>query len=227
MSGLFIGISDYRFLPVLPSAVRDARAVAQSCANLGVQSRLLLNPTLDELLLGLAAFAYFAKDAELALLYVAAHGVVRAGSQYVVTVDAGLDDLGRGYGMVPEHMLTSALRHHPMQRVVFFDACREAGPRSHSILPKYSVRERTTYKAGSGGNYILYAAQPGAPAFDAVDLHGPFAHALIKALRVPGLELGALSRRVRADVILQTQGLQVPWSRSSLLSPVILNTKTT
>jgi len=226
-AGLFIGVSDYRVLPVLPSAVRDARAVAKSCANLGVQSRLLLNPTLDELLLGLAAFAHFAKNAKLAILYVAAHGVVREGSQFVVPVDAGLDDIGRGYRMLPEHLLMSALRHRPMQRVVFFDACREAGPVNHSVLPKYPIRERTDYKAENGGNYVLYAAQPGAPAFDAVELHGPFAHALIKALRVPGLELNALSRRVRTDVIQQTQGLQVPWSRSSLMSPVILNSKTT
>jgi uncharacterized caspase-like protein len=42
------------------------------------------------------------------------------------------------------------------------------------------------------------------------------------ALATPGLEIGAVMKRVRADVIKSTRGEQVPFDESSLITDVVL-----
>jgi uncharacterized caspase-like protein len=44
----------------------------------------------------------------------------------------------------------------------------------------------------------------------------------LKHIVTPGLEISALMKRVRADVIATTREKQVPWDHSSLVGDVIL-----
>ena len=64
---------------------------------------------------------------------------------------------------------------------------------------------------------IGFAAAPGAVAFDGGDGNSPYTTALLHWIDRPGLEIGALFRRVRGTVIELTGGAQVPWVEEALL----------
>ena len=69
---------------------------------------------------------------------------------------------------------------------------------------------------------IAYATQPDNVALDGEGRNSPFTAALLKHLVTPGLEIGTLMKRVRADVIAATREKQVPWDHSSLIGDVVL-----
>ncbi|MFL9824855.1 caspase family protein, partial [Rhodoplanes sp. SY1] len=52
--------------------------------------------------------------------------------------------------------------------------------------------------------------------------NSPFTAALLKHIATPGLEIGALMKRVRADVYQATRHRQLPWDHSSLMGDVVL-----
>ena len=72
------------------------------------------------------------------------------------------------------------------------------------------------------GTMIAYATQPDNVALDGEGRNSPFTAALLKHIVTPGLEIGTLMKRVRADVIAATREKQVPWDHSSLIGDVIL-----
>lgn len=214
---LSVGISHYLQGPDLPSAVPDARLIAESFAALGFEANLLLDPTQNELLLALAQLRLLATEADLVVMYVAAHGVMQNSQSHIITRDTPFEGRGMIGGAVPESVLLQAVNDQPRQKLLFLDTCREipTAPRGaqacHSVPPEFHA-----------GVHVCYATQPGAPAFDGGDGHSPFARALAYAVKQPGLELSELSRVIRLYVLQSTSGMQIPWERSSLLMPVWL-----
>ena len=69
---------------------------------------------------------------------------------------------------------------------------------------------------------IAYATQPDNVALDGEGRNSPFTTALLKHVATPGLEIGAVMKRVRLDVIKTTRGEQVPFDESSLITDVVL-----
>jgi len=209
-SVLLVGVSEYDTLPVLPSAVRDAALMKVVFASLGFKTTMLINPTRDEFLYGLARFTHQSKSSSLMIAYAAAHGAMIGGQNHIFFKDSQTVE-----HRVPETVLLQAMNGQPRQKVLFLDTCR------NSPLPNIQGQIDTSqYHAGT---YVSYAAQPGAPAIDGKNGHSPYAKALQAALKTPNQTLSELSRRVRLDVLQETNGLQIPWERSSLLLPIILN----
>lgn len=179
--------------------------------SLGFRISLLINPTKAEFLNGLARFGAEGRgNMPLMLAYVAAHGGMMNGQSHMFFKDSK-SVLDR----VPETVLLQAMNGQPRQKVLFLDSCRES-----PILGANSEVSTEQYRAGI---HVSYAAQPGAPAIDGENGHSPYANALQQALVIPGLDLFEVSRRVRLQVLSATNGLQIPWDRSSLVLPVVLN----
>jgi len=218
---LCIGVSQYTYYPSLPSALPDAIMIGNALAGLGFQASLLRDPTHHDFLLALAKFRMIAQGASLAVVYIAGHGFMQDGQSHVLTRDSpNLNGNARAL-TVPESVMLQAISDQPRQKVLFLDTCRELphapgalGPGSTSVSP---------YRAGV---HVSYATQPRAPAFDGGTEHSPFAHALNAGLATPGLEVSDLARQVRLSVLQATSGAQIPWDKSSLLLPVILNSQT-
>ena len=61
-----------------------------------------------------------------------------------------------------------------------------------------------------------------AAALDGEGRNSPFTAALLKHIATPGVDIGTVMRRVRADVVAATREKQVPWDHSSLIGDVIL-----
>ena len=72
------------------------------------------------------------------------------------------------------------------------------------------------------GTLIAYSTQPNNVALDGDGRNSPFTTALLKHFVGPGVDVGILMRRVRADVIEAPHDKQVPWDDSSLIGEVIL-----
>ena len=110
--------------------------------------------------------------------------------------------------------------------LVFLDACRD-NPLARSFSRTLGARSTAV---GSGlaaiqsavGTMIAYATQPDNVALDGDGRNSPFTAALLKHIATPALEISALMKRVRADVIAATRERQVPWDHSSLVGDVIL-----
>ena len=68
----------------------------------------------------------------------------------------------------------------------------------------------------SRGTLVAYATGPGEVALDGTGENSPYTLALIKAMAVPGLAVEQMFKRVRQNVIENTNEQQVPWESSSL-----------
>ena len=66
------------------------------------------------------------------------------------------------------------------------------------------------------GTIISYATQAGATAMDGDGRNSPYAEALVKYLREPGLEIGLLFRKVHDAVYNKTAKQQEPFTYGSL-----------
>ena len=72
------------------------------------------------------------------------------------------------------------------------------------------------------GTLTAFATKPHHVALDGDGRNSPFTTALLKHMTTPGLEIGAVMKRVRVDVINSTKGEQVPFDESSLITDVVL-----
>ncbi len=216
---LCIGSSQYLNFPDLPSALPDATLIGHAFVRLGFQTSLVRNPTYDDFLLALAKFRIIAESASLAVVYVAAHGFMQDGQSHILASDSPISQEGKRLRAIPEAVVLQAISNQPRQKILFLDTCREL-PEAQDALGQ-TFTSASPYRAGV---HVSYATQPRAPAFDGGTEHSPFAQALSAGLETPGLEISGLSRQVRLDVLRITSGVQIPWDKSSLLLPVVLNT---
>jgi uncharacterized caspase-like protein len=107
------------------------------------------------------------------------------------------------------------------QRVnlIFLDACRDSpfGRATGIAQPKGLAPIQNAV-----GTLTAFATKPYHVAFDGDGRNSPFTTALLKHMATPGLEIGAVMKRVRADVLKSTAGQQVPFDESSLITDVVL-----
>jgi uncharacterized caspase-like protein len=110
--------------------------------------------------------------------------------------------------------------------LIFLDACRD-NPLARSLARSPGTRSASVGQGlasiqSAVGTLIAYATQPNNVALDGEGRNSPFTKALLKHLTAPGVDVGLIMRRVRADVIAATRDKQVPWDDSSLVGEVIL-----
>lgn len=218
VAALAIGVSNYADGRALPSANRDARLLAATFLQLGFDAEYVGNPSQSDILHALARLRLRASASALVVIYVAGHGVMQGGETRIFATDTPISQ-GLHGNAIPESVLVSSISDKPRQKVLFLDTCRD-------VPGLTGIRGQTCHDVAGGllaGTHVCYATQPGASTFDGDRGYSPFAHALRTNLMIPGQEISAVSLGVRSEVVRATSGLQVPWDRSSLLAPVILN----
>jgi Caspase domain/Putative peptidoglycan binding domain len=216
----------YVHAPPLPNAARDGAAMAEALRRIGFEVYEGLDLSLEASRGVLRDFAYALADAELALFFYAGHGLQVGGENYVVPVDARLEqELDLAFQALPLSQITGAIEREDRTAILILDACRD-----NPFVPRISrtlSRSRTT---GQGlaeispglGTLVVFATDPGKVAFDGQGENSPFTAAFLRYAETPGLEVRQLMTRVRRDVLDATDGAQRPWDNSSLLSDVYL-----
>jgi hypothetical protein len=224
---LVIGNGDYRVANRLSNPTNDANDMAAVLRRLGfdvVEGKNLDRRAMDD---AIREFGRKLDGADLALFFYAGHGLQVGGKNYLVPIDAKLERAGDLLlDTVDVGTVLAQMEGEKRVNLVFLDACRD-NPLSRSLARSLATRS-TSVGVGLApiqsavGTMIAYATRPESVAFDGEGRNSPFTTALLKHIATPGVDIGALMRRVRADVIAATREKQVPWDDSSLVGDVVL-----
>ena len=124
---LVIGNSAYRNVAKLSNPANDAAAVAAMFKSAGfdtVESKL--NLTVGELRKALRDFGNRSRDADVAVVYYAGHGIELDGTNYLIPVDATLEtDTDVLDETLPLDRVLFAVEPAKQLRLVILDACRD------------------------------------------------------------------------------------------------------
>jgi len=230
---LIIGNSAYRSTVVLPNPVNDAHDLAAALDEVGF-TVVLLERDLDKRGMenAIAKFARLAQDADAAMFYFAGHGVQYRGQNYLMPVDAKLEDeFNLNFELTRLDDVLFGLERARGVKILVLDACRN-NPLADRLSRISSTRDAMMNRGLSRvdparGMVIAYATQQNQIAVDGDGRNSPFTAALIRQIREPRVEIGTMFRRVAADVSRATGGRQVPELSVSLIGEFYVNTRDT
>ena len=223
---LVVGETAYRHAPAPPTAANDASDVAATLTELGFQTTLRLDADKRQLDLTLQQFARDAKNADAAIFYYAGHGLQFEKRNYLAPVDAqAIDASGLRAQLTAVDDVKAALSGAKGLKILILDAAREnplAGGQKRAAADAPLLQGLARDEAGVG-MIVAFAAKADQTAPEAEGRNSPFTAALIEALKAPGLEVGALFRRVESDVAAATGGAQSPELAMSATPEYYLN----
>ena len=181
---LVIGNSSYRNVAKLSNPVNDAAAVAAMFKSAGfdtVESKL--NLTVSELRKTLRDFGNTSRDADVAVVYYAGHGIELDGTNYLIPVDATLEtDADVLDETLSLDRVLFAVEPAKQLRLVILDACRDnpfAKTMKRTIASRAIGRGLAKVEPSSPNTMIAFAAKAGSTASDGDSKNSPFATALV------------------------------------------------
>jgi len=217
---LVIGNSKYRDAP-LTNPINDARAVGVKLKELGFTVIERPNANLEEMRKSVRDFGNQLTLNDVGLFYFAGHGIQSGGANYLIPVDADIQDetelATRAFtaSEVLEKMDAAKNRIN----IVILDACRN-NPLARKV--RSAARGLAPMEQGSG-TIIAFATKPGSTSADGDGIHGLYTEQLLEALSQPGLSVEEVFKRVRMGVSQKSGGEQIPWENSSLLGDFYFN----
>jgi uncharacterized caspase-like protein len=218
---LVLGNSAYQNVPRLPNPVNDGAVIAATLKDAGfdvVDSRHDLPAA--ETRRALRDFADRARDADIAVVYYAGHGIEVDGTNYLIPVDAKLerdtDVYDEAFSL--ERVLL-AIEPAKQLRLVILDACRDnpfAKVMKRTVASRAVGQGLAKVEPTSPNMLIAYSAKAGSTALDGDANNSPFTIALAKHLTTPGLDVRRAFGFVRDDVLKTTSYRQEPFVYGSL-----------
>jgi hypothetical protein len=218
---LVLGNSAYQNAPPLSNPANDSALIASTLKNAGfdvVDSRSDL-PAL-EMRRALRDFTDSARDADIAVIYYAGHGLEVDGTNYLIPVDAKLERDTDVYdeALSLDRVLVAA-EPAKQPRLVILDACRDnpfAKNMKKTVALRGIGRGLARIEPASPNTLIAYSAKAGSTALDGDAKNSPFTMALTKHLTTPGLDVRKAFGFVRDDVLKTTGNRQEPFVYGSL-----------
>ena len=218
---LVIGNSAYQNVPRLTNPANDAAAigemfraarfdVVETRRDLGiVEMRRLIRNFTDK-----------SRDADIAVIYYAGHGIEVDGINYLIPVDAVLErDRDAFDEAIQLDRALQAIEPAKTLRLVILDACRDnpfQKTMKRAVASRTLERGLATVEPTKPNTLIAFAAKGGSTADDGSGQNSPFTTALLKHLATPGLELRKAFGLVRDDVMKATSNKQEPFVYGSL-----------
>src|SRR3954454_5817750 len=188
---LVIGNSLYRNVAKLSNPANDAAAVATMFKSAGfdtVESKL--NLTVGELRKARRDFGNMSRDADVAVVYYAGHGIELDGTNYLIPIDATLEtDTDVLDETLPLDRVLVAIEPAKQLRLVILDACRDnpfAKNMKRTLASRAIGRGLAKVEPSSPNTVIAFSAKAGSTASDGTGKNSPFAKALVDHLAKPG-----------------------------------------
>jgi uncharacterized caspase-like protein len=218
---LVLGNSAYQNVAPLTNPANDSAKMAATLKDAGfdvVDSRRDLPAA--ETRRALRDFADRARDADIAVVYYAGHGIEVDGSNYLIPVDAKLE---RDTDIYDEAFsldrILIAIEPAKKLRLVILDACRD-NPFSKKMKRTVATRAvgqgLAKVEPSSPNVLIAYSAKAGSTAADGDGSNSPFTIALSHHLTTPGLDVRRAFGFVRDEVLKTTGNRQEPFVYGSL-----------
>ncbi|MBB4256133.1 MULTISPECIES: caspase domain-containing protein [unclassified Bradyrhizobium] len=218
---LVVGNSSYQNAPLLPNPANDAASITATLKSAGfdvVDSRL--NLAAADMRRALREFADQTRDADIAVVYYAGHGIEIDGTNYLIPTDARLE---RDTDIYDEAFsldrVLLAIEPAKQLRVVIVDACRNnpfADSMKRTVASRSISRGLARVEPTVSNTLIAFAAKAGLTALDGNSKNSPYATALVKYIAKPGLDLRRAFGFVRDDVLQATGNRQEPYVYGSL-----------
>ena len=218
---LVLGNSNYKNAALLPNPANDAAAIAATLKGAGfdvVDSRLDLQSA--DMRRALREFADQARDADIAVVYYAGHGIEIDGTNYLIPTDARLE---RDTDIYDEAFsldrVLLAIEPARQLRLVIVDACRNnpfADTMKRTVASRTVSRGLARIEPTTTNTLVAFAAKAGLTALDGNSKNSPYATALVKHIATPGLDLRRAFGFVRDDVLQATGNRQEPYVYGSL-----------
>ncbi|MEY9915358.1 putative caspase-like protein [Bradyrhizobium japonicum] len=218
---LVLANSSYQYAPSLANPVNDGAVMAKTLKDAGfevVESRHDLSAL--ETRRVLRDFADATRDADIAVVYYAGHGIEVEGSNYLIPVDAKLERDTDVYdqGLSLDRVLVTVKPARQL-RLVILDACRDnpfGKTMKRTVVSRGIGRGLAQVEPNSPNTLIAYSAKAGFTAQDGDGANSPFTVALSKHLTTPGLDVRRAFGFVRDDVLKSTGNKQEPFVYGSL-----------
>jgi uncharacterized caspase-like protein len=218
---LVLGNSAYQNVAPLSNPVNDGAVIAAKLKEAGfdaVDSRHDLPAA--ETRRALRDFADAARDADIAVVYYAGHGMEVDGTNYLIPVDARLE---RDTDVYDEALsldrVLVAVEPAKQLRLVILDACRDnpfARVMKRTVASRAIGAGLAKIEPTSPNTLIAYSAKAGSTALDGDAKNSPFTLALANHLTTPGLDVRKAFGFVRDDVLKTTGNRQEPFVYGSL-----------
>jgi uncharacterized caspase-like protein len=218
---LVMGNSAYQNVTRLANPTNDSEAMSAILKEAGfdvVDLKRDLN--ISQMRRALRDFSDSVREADVAIVYFAGHGIEINGSNYLIPVDAVLErDLDAFDEAIPLDRILTVVEPAKQLRLVILDACRD------NPFSKTMKRTVGTRAVGRGlakvepenpNTLIAFAAKAGSTALDGDSRNSPFTAALVKYLPKPGLDLRKAFGYARDDVLKATNNKQEPFIYGSL-----------
>ncbi len=218
---LVVGNSAYQNAPKLPNPANDAAAIADTLRAAKfdvVEAKHDLN--IVEMRRAFRDFSDKVRDADIAVVYYAGHGLEVDGTNYLVPVDAVLQRDTDAYDeAITLDRALQVIEPAKQLRLVILDACRD-NPFAHTMKRTMASRALgrglVGVEPGKPNTLIAFAAKGGSTADDGTGAHSPFTAALLDHLVTPGVDLRKTLGQVRDDVMKATGDRQEPFVYGSL-----------
>ena len=218
---LVLGNSAYRNVAPLANPINDSAKIASTLKDAGfdvVDSRRDLPAA--ETRRALRDFADRARDADIAVVYYAGHGIEVDGANYLIPVDARLERDTDIYdeGLSLDRILI-AIEPAKKLRLVILDACRDnpfARTMKRTVASRAIGQGLAKVEPTSPNVLIAYSAKAGSTAADGDGTNSPFTAALSHHLTKPGLDVRRAFGFVRDEVLKTTGNKQEPFVYGSL-----------
>jgi Caspase domain len=218
---LVIGNSAYQSVNKLPNPAKDAASIGDMLKKAGfdvVDAREDVNNA--EMRHMIRDFSDKVRDADVALVFYAGHGIEIDGINYLLPVDTRLErDVDVDDEAVSLDRIVRILDPVKKLRLVILDACRDnpfQQTMKRSLSSRGVQRGLAKVEPQSPNTLIAYAAKAGSTAADGDDSHSPFTTALLKQLPVRGQDLRRSLGYVRDEVLKSTDNKQEPFVYGSL-----------
>ena len=220
---LVVGNSTYKEVTPLTNPVNDANDISSALKSAGFDVVLGVDVDKRDFDARIRSFTELLENADVAIFFYAGHGLQVAGRNYLIPVDAKLQnerDLDFDAVNLDFILKQMELGRADKTNIVFLDACRD-NPFSRNLARSMGTRSASIGKGlaqvDTGvGTFIAYSTQPGNVALDGKGRNSPFTAALAKHVREPDHNLTSVMIEVRKDVLAATDGKQVPWDHSAL-----------
>jgi hypothetical protein len=218
---LVIGNSAYKNVARLANPANDATLIGGMFKKAGFDTvDVKLDLTVVDMRKALRDFGNKARDADVAVIYYAGHGIELDGNNYLIPTDAALetdtDVLDEAF---PLDRVLFAIEPAKQLRLVILDACRDnpfAKTMRRTVASRAIGRGLAKVEPTSPNTMIAFAAKAGSTASDGDSKNSPFAAALVERLPTPGLDLRKAFGFVRDDVLKNTGYKQEPYVYGSL-----------
>jgi hypothetical protein len=209
-TALVIGNGNYANISLLKNPANDATLVATTLKNLGFEVLVGINKSQREMRQLIRDFGQQLRDTGgVGLFYFAGHGVQSNGNNYLIPVDADIQNEAdvEDVGIDLNYVLNTMKIGQSVLNIVILDACRN----NPFAQGSRSARSGLASVKAPSGTLIAYATAPDSTAADGDSGNSPYTEELTRQMQAPGLVLETMFRRVTEKVSARTGGRQEPW----------------